>query len=330
MTIFAIYKYVFTLADEGDLFVEGTTDRLLDKAQEIFDGMITGDKPFPVSLPKRDNTATRLDTEVVCKRGRVSLLMICNEKSKKIMEKKDEQEITYHPGCYVVIDNREGVANVAIERTPAFDGNPDRVCRLLEKAINDKFVMEHVNLKVELRSKVRETTLWQMVDNQTTNYRDKVTKVSFSFPNPKKVAGIDADGKMKGKLKVLSAIANALNAAKGTFHVEANKNDALRLERTQEDLAQMVHLCSRNAYDIAVHFKHYGLYRFGADEKALSLLDDEIIKDFCNGHLAMLKDGSQGFGLEEWLNEVRHTTEKDFKDATPAKKTRKRRNKEAV
>lgn len=330
MTIFAIYKYVFMQTEEGDLFVEGTTDRVLDKAQEIFNRFVSGDKPFPVQLPKRDGTAVRLDNEVVCKRGRVSLMMICNEKSKTIMDKKDEHEIKYHPGCYVIIDNREGVANVAIERTPAFDSNPDKVCRLLEQAINDKFLLEHVGLKVEFRSKVREATLWEMVDRQTVDFKDRITRVSFSFPNPKKVAGLDADDKMKGKLKVLASIAGAFNAASGSYHLEASKNDTLRLERTQEDLAQMVHLCSRNAYDISVHFKYYGLYRFGSDEKALSALKEEYIDNFIHGRLAILSDGGEGFELEEWLDEVRRTTEKDFKDGTPAKKTRKRGAKKAI
>lgn len=329
MAIFAIYKYTLKQTQEGDLFVEGTTDRLLDKAQEIFNDMITGDKPFPIQLPKRDNTAIALDNEVVCKRDRVSLLMVCNEKSKKIMEKKDEQEIKYHPGCYVIIDNREGVANMAIERTPAFDGNPDKVCQLLEKAINDKFFLEHIPLKVELKSKVREATLWEMVDRQTIDFEDRITKVSFSFPNPKKVAGIDADDKMKGKLKVLASLANEFNAVSGTYHLEANKNETLRLKRTQEDLAQMVHLCSRNAYDISVHFKYYGVYRFGSDEKALSVLKDKFIENFIDGHLAILNDGSGGFELEEWLDNVRRITE-DYKDAIPAEKTRKRRVKKAI
>ena len=137
MAIFAIYKYDFRLAEEGNLFLKGTTDKLLDKAQEIFNGFLTGDKPFPLQMPKRDKTSVRLENEVTCKRGDICLLLICNEKSKKFMEKKDEQEIFYHPGCYVIIDNRKGVANIAIERTPAFDSNPDKVCQLLEKAIND-------------------------------------------------------------------------------------------------------------------------------------------------------------------------------------------------
>lgn len=56
MSVFAIYKYDFVQTREGNLFVEGTTEKLIDKAQDIFDAMIKGDRPFPVNLQKRDKT----------------------------------------------------------------------------------------------------------------------------------------------------------------------------------------------------------------------------------------------------------------------------------
>ena len=51
MAVFAIYKYDFRLAEEGSLFIKGTTDKLLDKAQEILNGFLTGDMPLPLQMP---------------------------------------------------------------------------------------------------------------------------------------------------------------------------------------------------------------------------------------------------------------------------------------
>ena len=329
MSVFAIYKYDFVQTREGNLFVEGTTEKLIDKAQEIFDAMIKGDRPFPVNLQKRDKTLTPLDNEVLVKYERVSLLLVCNEKHQKYQDKKDDKDLEYHPGCYVIIDNREGVANIAIERTSAFDGKPDKVAQLLQQAINDKLFAEGVLLKIEIRSKVKEATLWEVVGHQVNNYNDRITKVVFNFPVPGKVAGIDASSEMKDKLAVMSSIASAMNAAKGSYHVEAEKGKTLHLEQTQEDLAQMVHLCSRNVYDIHVYFKYYGVYRFGNEERALSTLNDEFIENFKNGELVMLPNGENGFEIVEWLNNVRQITE-GFKDAIPAAKRRKKLNKEAI
>ena len=329
MAVFAIYKYDFVQSKDGNLFVEGTTDKLIDKAQELFDGMITGDRPFPVNIKKRDNTLSPLENEVIVKRERVSLMLICNEKHKKYQDKKDDKDLEYHPGCYVLIDNRDNIANIAIERTSAFDNNTDKVSLLLQEAINDAFFANGIMLKIEIRSKVKEATLWEIVNHQLYNYNDRVTKVVFNFPIPGKVAGIDASHEMKDRLKIMSSIASAMNAARGSYHVEAERGGSLRLEQAQEDLAQMVHLCSRNVYDIHIHFKYYGIYRFGSEEKALSSMNDEFIENFKSGQLVNLSNGEIGFEIVEWLNNVRQITE-EFKDAIPTTKKRKRSDKEAV
>lgn len=325
ISVFAIYKYDFVLSTERNIFAKASTDNPLDKAQEIFDGLIKGDRPFPVNFEKKDKTLAPLDNEVLAKHERVSLMLVCNEKHKKYQDKKDDKDLEYHPGCYVIIDNREGIANMAIERTAAFDNNPDKVAILLEKAINDKFFSERILLKVQIRSKAQESTLWQMVEHQVKYYNDRVTKVVFSFPVPGKVAGIDASSEMKDKLAVMSSIASAMNGTRGSYHVEADKGRTLHLEQTQEDLAQMVHLCSRNAYDIQVYFQYYGLYRFGSDEKALSSMPNVYIEHFKHGQIVNFEDDTNGFELVRWLDDVRRITEK-FKNVLPTAKKRKRRN----
>ncbi len=329
MIVFGIYKYFFVRSSEKNIFVDNTSDNLIEKAQEIFNGMLHGDKPFPISIEKRDKTLLPLDNEILVKHDRIALMLVCNEKHKKYEDKKDEKDLKYHPGCYVIFDNREGVANLAIERTSAFDGNPDKVCTLLQKAINDAFFNNGIELKIEIRCKVKEANLWEIVSHQVDNYNDRVTKVVFNFPVPGKVAGIDAPSEMKDKLSVMAAIARAMNGTKGAYHVEAERNKSLRLDQTQEDLAQMVHLCSRNVYDIHVHFKYYGIYRFGSEEKALSSLDEGIIQRFKSSQLAILSSGEMGLELVDWLDNVRHITE-EFKDAIPLAKKRKKSIKKAV
>lgn len=329
MSTFAIYKYDFRLSNEENIFVKGTTDKLLDKAQELFNGLIHGERPFPLVHMKRDKTEVPLENEVMIKRDRVSVLLVCNEKHKKYQDKKDDKDLEYHPGCYVIIDNRDGIANIAIERTSAFDNNTDRVCELLQQAINKTFFAQGIMLNIEIRSKVNEASLWEIVKHQVSNFNDRITKVVFNFPVPGKIAGIDASNAMKDKLAIMSSIAGELNGAKGSYHIEADKGASLRLEQTQEDLSQMVHLCSRNVYDIHVHFQRYGIYRFGADEKALSSLKDDVIEQFINGHSAFMSNGEQSFNLLQWLDDVRKITE-NYKDVLPTAKKRKRSYKEAV
>jgi len=55
MAVFAIYKYDFRLAEEGSLFIKGTTDKLLDKAQEILNVWNTYQVPVSLGSPVEIN-----------------------------------------------------------------------------------------------------------------------------------------------------------------------------------------------------------------------------------------------------------------------------------
>lgn len=324
MSTYAIYHYDFRQAREGALKLEGSKETTLDKAQEIFEGLLQGKQTFPMTRQKRDGTNAVLDNEVLAKHGCTTLMLVCNEKDKSYMEKKEDRKLSYHPGCYVIIDNRDDVANIAIERNSAFESDPDKVCLLLQEAINRK--LYDYRIEIEIRCKVREATVWQVVDRQTCDNGDRVTKVVFNFPIPGKVKGIDATKKMKKKLATLASIGRGMNATKASYHMEADKDSTLHLEQTQEDFAQMVELCTTNAYDIQVHFKYYGIYRFGADERAYCSLDDEILEDFENSITTFSDEGDTVFRLNIWLDNVRHLS-KDYKDALPTPKKRKKRRK---
>ena len=322
MAVYAIYHYDFRQTQESALKFEKSEETTLDRAQEVFEGLLQGKKPFYITRPKRDGTNAVLDNEVLAKNDRATLMLICNEKSKNYMEKKDEQELLFHPGCYVIIDNREDVANIAVERTPAFESDPDKVCTLLQDAINQK--LSEYRLEIEIRSKIREASVWEIVEHQTQDFQDSIRKVVFNFPIPQKVKGVDAPKQMKRKLSSMAVLGRAFNAAKASYQVEADKNGALRMERTQEDMAQMVELCTTNAYDIHIHFRYYGIYRFGADERALCSLDEKILIDFKNNQTTFDEEGNTTFELSHWLDSVRHIIE-GYKDGLPTAKKRKNR-----
>lgn len=320
MAVYAIYHYDFRQTRESALKFEDSKETTLDKAQEVFEGLLQGINPFNISTPKRDGTVVILENEVWKKNDRTTLMLVCNEKHKKYQNKKEDKDFEFHPGCYVIIDNREDVANIAIERSSAFDSNPDKVCELLQEAFNQK--LSEYRLEIEIRSKIREASVWDIVEHQTHEFKDSIKKVVFNFPIPQKVKGVDASKKMKRKLYSLATLGRAFNGAKASYQVEADKNGALKMDRTQEDMAQMVQLCTTNAYDIHIHFRYYGIYRFGAAERALYSLDDKVINDFVNNQTTFDDDGKVTFELSRWLDNIRHII-KGYKDGYPTAKKRK-------
>lgn len=113
MPTFAIYKMMFSKVSQRNMFAQdGRT--VLDKAQEYLEEVLQ--EKLPIRKENQDKTVTILDNYVEARRDGVTLMVVCNEKKHRYKEKMDEKELEYHPGAYVVIDNREGVAQVAIER----------------------------------------------------------------------------------------------------------------------------------------------------------------------------------------------------------------------
>ena len=318
MATYAIYKYSFLPSQEKNFLAQDDERKAIDKAQDIL-GEILKDK-LPIVQLKKDSTFVPLDNYVTASREGVTVLVVCNDKNHKYKEKMEERELEYHPGNYVIIDNRPGVAQLAIEQSSSF-GKPDKVALLLCEAFNKQ--LDAYGLKVEIRSKWRTGKFWDAVQEQCEKYQDKITRVTYSFPNDENEGPIDASRQLRNEMRLMRSIAKAMNATKGQMIMESDKGGTLRLDRTQEDIARMVALCANNGYDISVHFKYYGLYRFGADIRALAQLKEELLKDFTTSQTVMGK--AYAGSLIGWLDKVRNTTE-GYRDEDPTEKKRKRRH----
>lgn len=322
MAVYQIYKLLFNRSSQGNLLSKMDGKSAYDKAQELLEGML-GAK-LPTTKEKRDKTLVPLDNYVEKRRDGVTVMVICNERNHKYKEKMEELELVYHPGCRVIIDNRPGVAQIAIERSTSFDGKTDVVRNILQQALCKLF--DQYRLTVEIRAKKREGTFWEAVDEQCQTYQDTITHVVYEFPDDDEVGPVDASQQTMDKLLLLKSLNAAMNAARGVYHAYSDKDKVIKLDRTREDIANMVAMCCHNGYNISVHFKHYGLYRFGTDVKALSQMKDDVVKEFVSGQTVMGKAQEGEFGLVHWLDEVRKVTE-NYKDEEPVEKKRKGRYK---
>lgn len=324
MAVYQLYKLIFDCSSQRNLYAVSDGCTTFQKAQDILEGMLKGVKPMPLTKEKRDKTLVPLDNYVEAKHDGVTVLVICNEKSHKYKEKMEDRELEYHPGCRVIIDNRPGIAQIAIERSGSFDEKTEKVRDLLQEALCKAF--SPYELVVEVRAKKREGTFWDAVDEQCNVYCDTVTQVTFDFPNDDVVGPIDAPKQTLEKLAVLRSFAVGMNAARGVYQAFSDKKRIIHLDKTQEDIAHMVGLCCNNGYNISVHFKHYGVYRYGTDIKALSQLKENVIKEFISGQMIAGRSTQGEWALIHWLDEVRKVTE-NYKDEEPTQKKRTRSRK---
>lgn len=299
MAKYAIYKFTMEETTEGTLFSANTGERLLDRAQDMLEEVLGTKEGLPVRKLQRGGTEIALMNYRLAGREGVTVWVVCNERYTKYQEGLEQRRLEYHPGCRVIIDNREGVGQMAIEYCPAFDNDPDRVRSLLENALNR--ALEERRLRMEILAKVRPADFWNDIHVLCHGHKDRISKVSFHFPELGKKTPVDASGIWNEKLRLMNVLAAALGAERGnlTFGGEEGK---LKFDETSEDLAQIVDLCCNNAYDISVHFSHYGVYRSTKTVKAFYDLPDDAVDEFISGQRMM---GRDGFWLITSLNEAR-------------------------
>jgi|GEM_PF-2158923 len=329
MAVYSIYKYELKKISELEAMglCGESQETPLSLAQEVFDGLFQGVRPLNIARENKDKVIVPLENEITCKHDRTIILLVCNEKIHKYIEKRDEHELISHPGCYVIIDNREGIAQMAIERSPSFQSDPDKVCQLLQRAINDKLAA--FRLKIEIRCKVREAPFWEVIQKQTVEHQDRVKWIKFNFGVPEESAGIDATDEMKAMISGMNRLGRIMGAEKGQYVYNASETGTLHIDQTEEDMAQIIHYCSTNAYDISVGFRYYGVYRYGREERAFAQLEDHVLDDFIHERPTTDHEGNGVWGLHLWLDNMRRMYE-DYRDATPAKKKRKRKPKKQV
>lgn len=324
MAVFAIYKIHFEQAKQKDCFGEDG-EKTINKAHEHFAKFFVGSK-VRVCKINRQNEQVPLECDVEQRYEDAVALFLCNEKNVKIPKKHEELTETALPGCYVLVYNRADIGLIAIERSSAFDSKPDKVRDILQDSFNS--TLEHdYGIHLELKAKMNAEDFWDAVNKQHTEFGDTIRKVVFDFPDFKKVKSIDDPDDVQKRLEMMHYMAKIIGAKKAGLHLEASKDGALHLDKTQEDMAQMVNLCCDNGYNIAVHFRKYGIYRHGQDTKALVTLDDDILQEFIKGQISLGTSTDRGsIAISQWLENVRHITE-TYNDEEPPKKKRKRGSK---
>lgn len=319
MATYAIYKILFEVDPQKSLISLEDGNTAFDKAQDILEGMLEGS--LPVYKKVKNGESIMLQYTVEKKMNGVTLMQLCDEKEMKYKEGHEDVEITAHPGCYVIVDNRPGVLQMVVEHVAAsFEGETDKVRDLIEETLNSLF--EEYGLTVIINQKWHPGDFWEAIEEQSVRHNDTIRKVVFDFPNPERVGPIDPPNDLAHqKLILLNTLTQATNAAKGSLSLVSDKEKALRLERTQEDIAGMVALCSNNGYDITVMFENYGKYRNESYINAFEVLDDAVIEEFRNGQRSI--EGVDGnFLLIQWLDDVLELT-KDYNYEKIASKRKK-------
>ena len=301
-----LYKFVFQPshtkeADWTQSVVAEATD--LSKAQEIFEKILIStfkdDKRLPIG--KEPTTGDKvLPNSILRNYNHVTLLKLHNPGTVNIWKLSGAKisEETF-PYSYIIIDNRPGIGQLAIQMKTEAWSDPDTVAKLIEENLN-RILKDHgMGLEIEIRYKYLPTEFFKFVKQRRKDEGVIVKRIFFEFTNPEFETPIETAVDTTGHLRQLMNMLSELGGAKAKLQVEAPKKKEL-IKRKLKDIKQMVSLVSTNGYRLKVEFNDKSKYT--CDE--LMLHDDEmketVLSDFHNGQ----KHNFFEFELFHWLDEM--------------------------
>ena len=306
MEKYRLYKFVLQPshtkeADWTQAVVAEKTD--LSKAQEIFEKLFisvfkedkrlpigkepeTGDKVLPNSILRNDN--------------RVTLFKLHNPGIVNIWELNGAKipKDTF-PYSYIIIDNRHGIGQLAIQMKTDAWSDPDIVAKLLEDNLNRILKDLGTGLEIEIRYKYLPTEFFKYLKQRRKDDGAIVKHIYFEFTNPEFETPIETAVETSGHLRQLMNMLSQLGGAKAKLQVDAPRKKEL-IKRKLKDIKQMVSLVATNGYRLKVEFNDKSMYT--CDE--FMIHDDDmketVLTDFRDG----MKHTLFEFELFHWLDEM--------------------------
>ena len=306
METFRLYKFVLKPSqiketDWTQPDIDETPD--LSKAQDTFEKLLTGvfkeDKRLPIG--KEPLTGNKvLPNSILRNENRVTLLKLHNPGIVNIWELNGAKipKDTF-PYSYIIIDNRPGIGQLAIQMKTDAWTDPDKVAKLLEDNLNRILKDQGTGLEIEIRYKYLPTEFFKFVKQRRKDEGVVVKHIYFEITNPEFETPIETAVDTTGHLRQLMNMLSELGGAKAKLQVDAPKKNEL-IKRKLKDIKQMVSLVATNGYRLSVEFNDKSKYSCNE----LMLHDDDMpektLSDFRDGQKHTLFE----FKLFEWLDKM--------------------------
>lgn len=335
MAQYAIYKIKFRKSKEHNLGNQDVdADKAFAEARERFAKLFQSHE-LKIFRTKNDGTADVYPNYIWYWDKDVYVIRLSNRQLMKLVQLKAdpkggapkcvESKIESNPYCYVIIDLREERCQLAIEKSSAWKSNPDVVRNVLEETFTFRMIDE--KLEVELDAKMQPTKIWEYCRHRVYDLHDPIMRITLELENPEKIKQYNAPGAMGQNVQGMVNLVKNSKALRGLFTLYADQNDPMEMDQKIEDMAEIVGVCSSNAYHLTIHFKKLKAYRCDEKVKAFFPVPKGAIESFQQGNKVIAENRGEGeFALVQWLDYVYDET-KNFEDAAQIHRPRKNRRK---
>ena len=197
MDNYAIYKFELYKREGSqgdwtkcDQMIEPQMEHAYENFERIF-----GKKGTVVRVQKekkRGEGADKFPCHVLAHDHNIILLRLENVKNVTVYESHptagpiphiEKKQYESNPPCFIIIDNRQGKAQMAIEIDTAAWSKTNLVRDLLQENLNRE--LEPFGLAVKIWSKMQKSDYWNYVTYRQRKEGRGIKKMTFHFPNTK-------------------------------------------------------------------------------------------------------------------------------------------------
>lgn len=315
---FVIYDIEQSTPKQQLLHPVMSNEQALANAKQILEGCFMGKKLLLHKFNKDATIDFSYPNDVLSVHNGVYLLRINNKKYKTLVRPADTttngvqdytevSEIT-NPYCYVVVDNRDNICQVAIQKKSSW-GDPGTVRNVLMVNFNYQFQQQGIPLYMEISPKMRRSEIEEFCAKQCGENGDHIKQISFVLPNQK---NIPFNQRISNMFKTpdeymleLIRIMDITHAAK-TFIKWVYKEDAdmQGVDTVARQLATVLRVCRTTSYQLVVKFRDYGTYKCDDRVRAIFPMEEKLIRAFWNNWEELQFNQGEKYGLIAWCNQV--------------------------
>lgn len=287
---------------------------------------------------KKNGTADKYPCQVLNHDENIILLRLIYDKNVNIWEEHpttapvstiEKTKMPSKPFCYIFIDNRLGMRQIAIQSDSAAWRNTNDVKDLLQESLNRLLYTLNYGLVITIRTKMMPSKFWDYVDYKRKKEKVYIKSMVFSFTNYKRHPEIDLRSALSSEWKHFESFMNlvdSIGAGKGEIKLTPPRNNELLKDRRRADIKHMVEICMNSNYSLSVTFSDDVTYKCNDNLRAEFPMNDESLRiEFEERH----HDLFHKYRLTVWLNEIKQKTE-EYDDIEEVKRKPNSKDKKQI
>ncbi|WP_281643912.1 hypothetical protein [Bacteroides zoogleoformans] len=176
------------------------------------------------------------------------IFRIANNKELNLEENFKSTQHHYSPSCFVILDNRENMQQIAIEEDTKSFSSTDVVRNILEYTL--KKHLRHNGLTIEIKKEYEQNEFWQLIGKQTKGV--SMIRFTLSYPNL---------GRVHDSIEhLLNSESKAVNSKQTELEFRSDNTEQLELQESDTQLVGLVKASADSGNTITI--KARGIRKF--------------------------------------------------------------------